>query len=172
MHYELAPWLPALCSHVPAPTGCCDTSHAVNMLEPAGVSPSICGVRVWTLSLPRHGGLFSKPLGSLLHIDGTHLCSPQPCCGPWHWICYILLLPTRAGRVLMSRSPSPKAPQDAPLQGWQRISEVYLLPSLCSAGVQKAPELEPEGGGVTPAVLGHSDSIHVMHPLFATLLYA
>lgn len=72
----------------------------------------------------------------------------------------------------MSRSPFPKAPQDAPLQGWQRISEVYLLPSLCGAGVQKAPELEPEGGGVTPAVLGHSDSIHVVHPLFATLLYA
>lgn len=107
MHYELAPWLPALCSQVPALAGCCDTSCAVNTLVQVGVSSLICCVCVQIVSLPWCTGSFSKHFGSLLHSGwDSSLLTPA------------LLMPLTVNSL----------PPGCSFQGWQGISASQPLP--------------------------------------------
>jgi len=170
MRYEFARWLPALCSWVPAPAGCCDTSRAVNVLKPAEFPLLIHGVCVRTLSLPRCSVLFSEPFGSLLHIAWDSSALALGLLLPWTLDCCLLLIPSEAGRALMAGRALPKAPREAALQGWQRVSEVHLPPSLRDAGRQRRSEPALEGGGLTAAVPGHSISVRGTHSLLLTLL--
>lgn len=177
MHYELAPWLPALCSQVPALAGCCDTSCAVNTLVQVGVSSLICCVCVQIVSLPWCTGSFSKHFGSLLHTGwDSSLLTPA------------LLLPLTVNSL----------PPGSSFQGWQGISASQSLPKALQevwscrgdrdqeavSAVQPvrcwALELSLIRGRRAPCcspVLkliledpGHN--IHIMHSLFVTIFDA
>lgn len=175
MHYELAPWLPALCSWVPAPAGYCDASRAVNMLELVGFSLLIpwrscpdplpamvqwlaCSESLLVASYTRDSSLLTPDLLLPLTLN---------------WLPLAHSLQGWQG-INASFPPSQSTPRCTELQGLQRISGVYLLSDLCDAGLQRPPEPEPEGGGLPaapqhcsspPTVPGHSVSIHLTLPV-------
>lgn len=170
MHYELAPWLPALWSQVPALAGCCDTSHAVNMLVQVGVSPLICRVCVQIVSLSRTGS-FSKHFGSLSLASAllqplTPNSLPPGCS-------------SKAGRASVPHSlfsKHSKQCRTAGVTGDQQA--VSAVQSLWCCAVEISGIRGRRASCCSPALQliladpGHNIHIHVMHSLFVTILDA
>lgn len=155
MHYELAPWLPALCSQVPALAGCCDTSCAVNTLVQVGVSSLICCVCVQIVSLPWCTGSFSKHFGSLLHTGwDSSLLTPA------------LLLPLTVNSLppgssfqgwqgISASASSQSTPRSVELQGWQGSGSCICCPACAMLGSRALFNQREEGSLLLPSAEAH-----------------
>lgn len=92
-----------------------------------------------------HGALYCSQ--SLLVAFGTHLSLPQHCCCPWHWICYLLLIPSKSDRASVTHTLLPKVPQDVQSCMSDRGSERCICHRTCVTLATEAsppPPAEPE----------------------------